>query len=420
MKLLIRIVRGRDSGREKEFVEPGRYVFGCDEDVHFRLSADPFVSGRHFQVDLDSQHCFLQDLGGPNRTRVNDRAVSRVEIRDKDEVQLGSTRLQFLLMKGPICYWCKSAVLEAEEVPRKLTKDPDAETRAVYAHEQCIPRDKVIGRRIGEYVCYRRLGGGTFGEVFLAYESATSRVWAIKTAVQGLGEKELRRFRREARLLQILRHPNIVYCVGAGVDPDGTPYLVSEYVGGGDLQNALKDKGALPVREAVGLMSQLLDALVYLQSPPRQTEHRDIKPANVLFIREQVPRLADFGLGKAFGILATPLTAPETVLGTIQYTAPEIIQSGVSPGDSFDSRLDVYSLGVTFYSMLTLKYPFDFPRSTPAMYAHILSNQTIPLRERNPAIPQSLASVVDKACSKDPAKRFRDAEAFQEAFRKSV
>ena len=86
----------------------------------------------------------------------------------------------------------------------------------VYAHEGCIPRDEHFGRRIGDYVCYSRLGRGGYGEVFLAYEPANSRVWAIKTAIQGPDENGVKRFRREAKLPQMLRHRNIVHCVGSG------------------------------------------------------------------------------------------------------------------------------------------------------------------------------------------------------------
>ena len=151
---------------------------------------------------------------------------------------------------------------------------------------------------------------------------------------------------------------------------------------------------------------------------------RDIKPANVLFTRENVPRLADFGIGKTFGILATPLTERGDILGTLKYTAPEIIQCGISPDDTFDSRLDVYSLGATFYFMLTQVYPFDFQpgATTTEILVHVASRETVPISARNmgSVIPQSLATVIDKACSKDPARRFPDAVEFQKAFRKAV
>jgi serine/threonine-protein kinase len=141
----------------------------------------------------------------------------------------------------------------------------------------------------------------------------------------------------------------------------------------------------------------------------------------VLFASGNVPRLADFGLARALGIIATPLTEPGDIIGTLKYMAPEIIQSGgLSPGDGFHPRLDVYSMGAMFYFMLTRELPFDFPRGTAHIYLHILSNGTIPIRERDPSIPQSLANVIDKACSKDPARRFPDAAEFQKVFRSSL
>lgn len=429
MHVLVTVVRGPKSCSRQEFSQPGRYIFGCDADAHFRLSADdPFVSGRHFQIELDLQHCILQDLGGPNRPRVNGRIVSRHELQDRDEVQVGATRLLFSIVSRPTCHWCKSPLSELWIARENVEKDPAAEGRVVHAHEPCIPRDQYFGRRIGDCVCYRRLGAGAFGEVFLAYEPTTARVWAIKTAVQGHDENGLKRFRREARMLQILRHGNIVHCVGSGIESDGTTYLVSEYVSGGDLQNLIEAKGPLPLNHALQLMAPLLDALVYLQSPPRPTEHRDIKPANVLLASENdglnipVPRLADFGVRKAFGVITTPLTHQGEFIGTPRYAAPEIFQSGVLPHEGFNPGPDVYSLGAMFYFMLTREVPFDFPKTggMAGLLLHILSNETVPIRRRNASIPRALADVIDHACRKDPAKRFRDAAEFQKAFLSSV
>ena len=425
MNLIVTIVRGPESGNQKEFAEPGRYIFGCDPDTHFRLSAnDRFVSGRHFQIEIDPPHCFLQDLGGPNQPRVNGRPVSRHELHDQDEVQVGATRLRFSIVFGPICHWCRLPGLGLPTTAPSGLKDNEVRNRMVYAHEGCIPRDQHFGRMIGNYVCYRRLGGGGFGEVFLAYEPSTARVWAIKTAIQGQDEGGIKRFRREARLLLILQHPNIVHCVGSGVEPDGTTYLVSEYVSGGDLQSLIRAEGSLQLGRALQLMVALLDALVYLQSAPRPTEHRDIKPANVLLASGYdtnaaiVPRLADFGVAKAFGIITTPLTNKGDFIGTLGYVAPEIVQSGVAPDDGFQPGPDVYSLGATFYFMLTRSYPFDFPHAggTPATLFHILHNDTIPVGNRESSIPRALAAVIDQACFKDPRKRYSNAAEFQKAF----
>ena len=429
MNVSITIVRGPESGKQKAFSEPGRYIVGCDVDADFRLSAnDPFVSGRHIQIELDPPSCFLQDLGGPNRPRVNGLSFSRHQLSDQDEVQVGATRLRLSIVTAPVCHWCGVASLELRSVELNVLKEAEAADRAVYAHEGCIPKDQHYGRKIGNYVCCSRLGGGGFGEVFLAYEPSTARVWAIKTAIQGRDESGVKRFRREARLLQTLRHPNIVYCVASGVEPDGTTYLVSEYVKGGDLQRLIQDKGALPIDRASKVMAPLLDALVYLQLAPRPTEHRDIKPANVLLasvsegVSNLVPRLADFGVAKAFGIIATPLTNPGDIIGTLRYIAPENVQSGVRPGDDFRPAPDVYSLGATFYYTLTGKYPFDFPQrgGTPAILLHILSHDTIPIGKRDPTIPRPLADVIDRACCKAPEKRFPNAAEFRKAFLSSV
>ena len=284
MRLLVTVVRGPGNVDQKaEFSQPGRYVFGCDRGVHFQLSAaDPYVSGRHFQIEMDAHQCFLQDLGGPNKPRIDGRPVSRCEIQDQVAVQVGTTRLRFELIRaaaGPRCYQCSKPIEGVSTVSANDLKEAETADRAVYAHSECLTRDDHFGREFGEYLCYRRLGGGGFGGVFLGYETRTARVWAIKTALQSQGPDGLHRFRRKAMILQTLRHPNIVHCIGSGVQPDGTTYLVSEFVTGGDLHTLLHEKGALPLDRALPLMAPLLDALVYLQAPPRPTTHRDIKPA---------------------------------------------------------------------------------------------------------------------------------------------
>jgi len=385
------------------------------------------VSGRHFQIEMDAQQCFLQDLGGPNKPRIDGRPVSRWEIRDQAEVQVGTTRLRLELTRdsvGPRCYMCKRPIEGVSTVSAENLKETDAADRAVYAHSDHLTRDEHFGREFGEYLCYRRLGGGAFGEVFLAYETKTARVWAIKTALQSQGPDGLHRFRREARLLQTLRHPHIVYCIGSGVKTDGTAYLVSEFVTGGDLQTLIHEKGALPLDRASQLMAPLLGALVHLQAPPGQMMHRDIKPANVLLTPGTsgtlVPKLADFGLAKAFGVIATPVTQPGQILGTIPFMAPEIVNTGSSPGDPFQPGSDVYSLGATFYFMLTLRYPFDFPAQATATeilfhIAHPL-NDTIPISSRGVSLSRQVAAVIDRACEKDPERRFPNAVEFRKEF----
>jgi len=425
MKVSVTVVRGPEKGRRREFAQPGRYVFGCDAACHFPLSReDPFLSGRHFLIEVDSQRCFLQHLGGPNAPQVNGRPAMRTELQDGDEVQAGTTRLRFSIVPATLCHWCKDAEAPIFVPHTEAVKDPEAADREIYAHEGCVPKDRHHGRMIGEYLCCSRLGGGGFGDVFLVHQPSSSRVYAIKTATQSTDETSIRRFRREARLLQMLRHTNIVHCVGSGVEPDGTTYLVSEYVSGGDLDHLIKVRGALPLAEAIPIMTALLDALVYLQSPPRPTEHRDLKPANVLLAAcdggaaEIIPRLTDFGVSKAFGVIATPLTLPGNIIGTLQYIAPEIVQFGITPDEGFHAEPDVYSLGATFYFMLTRHQPFEFPASlrTPEILLHILRSQPVPIAERLPSLPEGVAAVIDRACAKDPKKRFSNAAEFRKAF----
>ena len=217
-----------------------------------------------------------------------------------------------------------------------------------------------VGERFAEYEVHELIGRGGMGAVFKATHKELQRVVAIKilppeTADQAEFEE---RFRREARALAALDHPNIVTLHDFGTR-DGWFYFVMEYIDGSDLSTRIQ-KRSITTDEALSIVTQVCDALAY--SHGKGVVHRDIKPANILIDRSGRIKIADFGLAKLVGPKDGDfeLTRTNAALGTPLYMAPEQI-NGNPPTDH---RADLYALGVVFYELLTGEIPvgrFDPP-----------------------------------------------------------
>jgi Tol biopolymer transport system component/tRNA A-37 threonylcarbamoyl transferase component Bud32 len=245
------------------------------------------------------------------------------------------------------------------------------------------------GTRLGPYEILAPIGGGGQGDVYKARDARLNRTVALKVAKEQFSE----RFHREAEAVAALNHPHI--CTLHDVGPD---YLVMEYLEGQPL------KGPLPVEKAVEYARQILDAL---DAAHRMgIVHRDLKPANILVTKSGV-KLLDFGLAKAErakAISASEETATDTItqegtiLGTLQYMAPEQLQ-----GKGADARSDLFSFGCVLYEMLTGKRAFE-GKSAPSVIAAVLEREPAPLEVSPP-----LERVVRRALAKDPEQRFQSA-----------
>ncbi|HJR24011.1 MAG TPA: protein kinase, partial [Acidimicrobiales bacterium] len=194
-----------------------------------------------------------------------------------------------------------------------------------------------IGRVLsGRYRLIAPVGTGASAQVFLADDVRLKRRVAVKVLHEALAEDEsfLRRFRAEAQAAAALNHPNILAVYDWG-DDDGTPYLVTEYLGGGSLRTMLDRGTRLSPSQALLVGLQATRALDYAHR--RGFVHRDVKPANLLFGEDGRLRIADFGLARALAEAAW--TEPQgAVLGTARYASPEQAQ-----GEAVDGRADVYS-----------------------------------------------------------------------------
>ena len=252
------------------------------------------------------------------------------------------------------------------------------------------------------------------GEVYRATDTRLDRTVAIKVLTEHLADRaDLReRFEREAKAVSSLNHPHICTLHDIG-EQDGIHYLVMEYVDGETLHQRL-EKGRLPLDQALEYAIQIADAL---DKAHRQgVVHRDLKPGNIM-ITKSGTKLLDFGLAKLKGDAAqvsplsqmptqdasAPLTAEGTILGTLQYMAPEQLE-----GKEADSRTDIFAFGAVVYEMVTGKRAFE-GKSQVSLIAAILEHDPTAMRSLEQVAPVMLERLVNRCLAKDPEDRWQTA-----------
>ncbi|MBN1934665.1 MAG: protein kinase [Anaerolineae bacterium] len=268
------------------------------------------------------------------------------------------------------------------------------------------------GYTLGKYRVMDPLGRGGMAQVYRAYHPQLDRYVAIKVMRPDLVDDELflSRFRREARSVASLRHPNIIQVFDFDVQ-DGIYYMVMELLQGDTLKARLSGYrthgGRMPWGEMARVLLDVLDGLGYAHS--EGMIHRDIKPANVMLTQRGRAVLADFGIAQIVG--GTQHTATGALMGTLNYMSPEQGLEGTC-----DACSDLYSLGIVFYEMLTDAPPFDADTPLAILMKHL--NDPLPLpRMLEPDIPEPFERVVLKALAKRPQDRYQSAAEMAQALR---
>ena len=262
------------------------------------------------------------------------------------------------------------------------------------------------GRKIGQYEILDPLGRGGMATVYRAYQPTLDREVAIKViAEQYINDATFaERFRREARSIARLHHPNILTVYDAGEDGNWL-YIVMELIDGPTLKDEIHGQ-PLPVEKSLEYVRQIASALDYANK--NGIIHRDVKPSNVLIDKSGRAVLSDFGIAK-LAQANTQLTNTGTGIGTPDYMSPE-----QALGDELDARSDQYSLGVMLYELLTGRTPFAGDTPIAVVMGHV-SKPLPPATSLNPQIPASVERVLEKALSKKPADRYETNGAFSQA-----
>src|ERR671910_2148928 len=264
---------------------------------------------------------------------------------------------------------------------------------------QSIQRDTMID---GRYRVLNRLGSGGMADVYEAEDTQLGRRVALKLLYRRFAEDAefVERFRREASSAAGLSHPNVVQVFDRG-EWNGTYYIAMELLQGRNLKEVVRDHGALDPALAVDIVLQILRAARFAHQ--RGVIHRDIKPHNVIVDQEGRAKVTDFGIARAG---ASDMTETGSIMGTAQYLSPEQAQ-----GHPVDARADLYAVGVVLYELLCGVPPFDGDSPVTIALKQV-SEEPVPPRLRNPAVPPGLDAVVLRALRKDPADRYQDADQF--------
>jgi eukaryotic-like serine/threonine-protein kinase len=255
----------------------------------------------------------------------------------------------------------------------------------------------------GRYELLELIGSGGMSSVWKAHDRLLDRVVAIKVLHEQFtaDEEYVERFRREARSVAQLSHPNIVTVIDRGED-EGRQFIVFECVEGENLKQLVERTGRLSVTDALEMAIQMGRALAFAHD--RGLVHRDVKPQNVLLNEDGQAKMTDFGIARSVDVHGVTITG--TVLGTSEYIAPEQAR-----GQRVDALTDVYSLGVVLYELLTGSVPFRGENFVAIALRHV--NEPPPnVLERRPDAPPRVAMAVERAMAKRPDDRFQSMDEF--------
>src|SRR5689334_22480562 len=283
--------------------------------------------------------------------------------------------------------------------------------------------DPFIGREIlnGEFRILEKIGTGGMGSVYRANQTAMNRLVAVKILHPKLANRRdlVSRFRREAKAMSHLTHPNTVRVLLYGELEDGSLYIVMEYLEGKNLNQTVRAEGPMGYERALPILIQVCGALE--EAHRAGIVHRDMKPENVFLCKQggiaDFPKVLDFGLAKVTEREMRPgsimLTQEGMVFGTPEFMSPEQAQ-----GRTLDARSDIYSLAVILYELLTGKLPYDARTSMEYVTLHVQATP-IPLAHRAPdrQWPPGLQQILDRAMAKEPDQRPQTAMEFGNALR---
>ncbi len=279
-----------------------------------------------------------------------------------------------------------------------------AETRGDAVESSTSAAYQWIGRNLGKYQVTDVLGAGGMGFVLRAHDPGIERDVAIKMLAEHLATNStsLSRFQAEAKAAGKLSHANVAAIFEIGQEGQAH-YLVMELLTGGSIDDELKQRGAYTLLEATRIMIDACQGIAAAHAAG--LIHRDIKPGNLVRAAERTVKVTDFGLAKPAVTeteAAMQLTQTGTVVGTPYFMSPEQCQA-----QAVDARSDIYSLGATYYSLLTGRLPFDhLSGAVQVMLAHCNENIPDP-RAVDPTIPSVCSTIVSRAMAKNPVDRYQ-------------
>lgn len=265
----------------------------------------------------------------------------------------------------------------------------------------------MLGNVISNYRIISKIGEGGMGIVYLAEHITLKRKAAVKALNPLLSQNEQikARFVNEAVTLSKLNHQSIVVLYDF-ISSGKQLFLIMEYAEGFTLSDIIEKNGAIQENQALRIFHEILNGFEYAHS--KGIVHRDIKPSNIIIDNNGNPKILDFGIAKILDS-DTRITKTGMKLGSVIYMSPEQIL-----GKSIDYRSDIFSLGTTFFEMLTGKLPFDTTTNSEfEIQSKIVEGNFKPIRTLNPDISEKVQNAINIATSKNPEDRFRSCTDFR-------
>lgn len=362
----------------------GRTVFaGRDTSAHILL-AEPMISRLHFKIEHRQEGYFLVDLGSLNGTFVNRARVKERLLKPGDMIQVGDTIFSF------------------------VSDDPSSQQKSL------------VGKIIGGCAVMERVGRGGMGTVYKALQISLNRTVALKIlAPEMLRDKTfVDMFLREARAAAQLNHHNIVQVYDVGLSSENIYYFSMEFMPGGSIQELMMKKPRLPLPQAIKMMIDAASGLAFAEK--KGIVHRDIKPDNLMLNEDDTVKIGDLGLAtfmeatdtKTAGLAhekssettdTTDKKHQNTLMGTPHYLSPEQAQD-----KSVDHRSDIYSLGASFYRIISGVTPYIAP-SVKELITKKLREDPKPLKELLPSVPDLAVQIISRMMQRKRNERYSSA-----------
>lgn len=359
MPVLI-VETGSQKGHSVTLDEDVVYTLGRDERAEVRIE-DELASRAHCKIRGKEGRFFLKDAGSKNGTLVNGTSIgaNAVELKSGDKITIGTTALTFF-----------------------STKEAGGG----------------VGKTLGGYKLLQRLGRGGMGTVYRALQLSLNREVALKILSPELSRDPafVERFLKEARAAGQLNHPNIVQVYDVAQD-SGLLFYAMEFVPGGTVEDKLNKDGPLPWQDALKLLNDAARGLQYAEL--KKIVHRDIKPDNLMLTEIGTVKIADLGLALAQHDGADALG----IVGTPHFISPEQAR-----GQTLDTRSDLYSLGATFFRILTGKTMFH-GESAEEIVKKQLREPPPDVRAAAQNVPEKVAAIFTRLVQKEPGQRYQTA-----------
>jgi serine/threonine protein kinase len=418
-KVTLKVTAGPLAGRTFAYDRHDTFLFGRSPDCHAELAADDTTASRHhFLLEVNPPQARLRDLGSLNGTHVNGvkhggrgrqespeeaarRKLPEVDLRDGDHIRVGATVFE-VGIEG-----------HRSTAPADLPGDDAAPLESVLSQRPHTAPTVVPGYEVG-----RLIGRGGMGAVYLAKRAEDGSTVALKVMLAQADVDEAGReaFQREIEVTRSLRHPRIVSLIDHG-STESTFYFAMEYCAGGsvaDLQR--RHPGGIPLTLSVRIALEALEGLAFAHE--QGFVHRDLKPENLLLADAAGAgaKVTDFGLAKSFQQAGlSGMTATGAVAGTLYFMPREQL----THFRLLKPVSDVWSMGATLYHMLTGAYPREFrPGEDPLPV--ILRGGVVPIRARDPRLPEAVAAVVDRSVVDAMGERYQTAGELRQALSRAM